>query len=137
MNIIDVSKIIPPNKIRGLKTLSSTKGGMISEHVKNHSAKDGANKMCHPRQRVVFNEKEINKILAETNEPSYNEARRILKKALKLEGLNLKDTATLLNMDSRNKVLTKELFSTAFNIKNKIYGQACFVCPLICFELLL
>jgi len=37
--VVDVSEIIPPNEIRGLKTPSTTEGGMISEHVKNHPTK--------------------------------------------------------------------------------------------------
>ena len=52
----DVSEIIPPNKISGLETPSTTRSGMISEHVKNHPTKGGASKICHPPQKVVFND---------------------------------------------------------------------------------
>src|SRR3989338_676469 len=51
----DVSEIIPPTESGGLETPSTTRSGMISEHVKNHPVKGGASKICHPLRRVVFN----------------------------------------------------------------------------------
>lgn len=38
-------------------------------------------------------------------------------------GLNLEDTATLLNVDSNDEKLMKKLMDTAFSIKEKIYGN--------------
>lgn len=38
-------------------------------------------------------------------------------------GLNLEDTATLLNMDSNNETLMNKLYDTAFAIKERIYGN--------------
>lgn len=70
-----------------------------------------------------INEEKINRVLEENENPSDEKVRRILKKALKLKGLNLEDAASLLNLDSNNKILIKELFDTAFKIKNLIYGN--------------
>ncbi len=71
----------------------------------------------------IINEKEINKSLEENKNPSDEKVRDILKKALKLKGLGLNDVASLLNIDSKNEYLMKELFNTAFKIKNDIYGN--------------
>eukprot|EP00727_Mastigamoeba_balamuthi_P002244 m51a1_g12016 hydrogenase maturase protein G (537) ;mRNA; f:3549-5710 len=40
-----------------------------------------------------------------------------------VQGLNLEETATLLNMDTKDKTLMNELFSTALDIKQQIYGK--------------
>ena len=53
----DVSEIILSNFIRGLEIPSITRGGMISEHVKNHTIRGGTSKICHIPQSVVFNGK--------------------------------------------------------------------------------
>lgn len=68
-----------------------------------------------------IDEEQINNILRKNRNPSESRIKKIIKKALKLKGLNLEDAASLLNMD--NKILMKELFDTAFKIKNAIYGN--------------
>ena len=40
-----------------------------------------------------------------------------------VQGLNTKETATLLNVDSGNAEMMKELFDTALHIKEVIYGN--------------
>jgi len=70
----------------------------------------------------IIDESKINEALEKNKNPSNEKVRHILKKALKLEGLDLEDAACLLNMDS-NEILMKELFAIAFRIKNAIYGN--------------
>ena len=70
----------------------------------------------------IVDEEQINKIL-ENNNPSDEKIRDVLKKALKLNGLSVKEAASLLNIDLGNRVLMKELFNAAFKIKNDIYGN--------------
>ncbi len=71
----------------------------------------------------IIDEERINKVLEDNNAPSNKEIKGILEKALKLKGLELDDAASLLNIDSSDKILMKELFYTAFKIKNAIYGN--------------
>lgn len=71
----------------------------------------------------IINEKQINTVLEKNKNPSKHKIRKILKKALTLEGLNIDNAASLLNIDSKNKTLMKELFAAAFRIKNAIYGN--------------
>ncbi len=71
----------------------------------------------------IIDDGEINKVLEENKDPLGTKIRNILKKALELKGLNLNDAASLLNIDSNNKVLMQELFNIAFKIKNGIYGN--------------
>jgi len=86
----------------------------------------------------IIREKEIFEALEKTKEDAKNPEviKNILKKAkdralLKnivagsefVQGLNIEETATLLNMDSNNKELTSLLFKTAFDIKERIYGN--------------
>jgi len=52
---IDVSEIIPPNEIRGLETPSTTRRGVISEHVKNRPMRGGVQNYMPPSKRAVFN----------------------------------------------------------------------------------
>jgi len=40
-----------------------------------------------------------------------------------LQGLSLKDTATLLNCDFKNPELRQKLYNTAYKIKDRIYGN--------------
>ncbi len=63
---IDVSEIIPlvPETSRQ-SPLSTPESGMISEHVKNHTIKGSTDKICHPPQRMVFNETILKKTLNE------------------------------------------------------------------------
>jgi len=86
----------------------------------------------------IIREKEIFEALENTKEDAKNP--EIIKKILKrakdrallknivagsefVQGLNIEETATLLNMDSKNKELTDLLFKTAFDIKERIYGN--------------
>lgn len=71
----------------------------------------------------IIDEEKINKVLEENRDPSDEKIGNILKEALRLKGLGLEDAACLLNTDSNNKALMRELFDTAFRIKNDIYGN--------------
>src|SRR3989338_697493 len=71
----------------------------------------------------IINEEEINKALEKNKNPSAKRIKDMLKKALKLKGLDINDTASLLNISSKNNKLMKELFNAAFQIKNNIYGN--------------
>jgi transposase InsO family protein len=54
---LDVSEIILHDEIRRLKTPSTTRSGMISEHVKNHPVRWSNYQNMPPSKRVVFNGK--------------------------------------------------------------------------------
>src|SRR3989344_1691590 len=71
----------------------------------------------------IIDEKQINIALEKNKNPSKYKIRKILKKALRLKGLDINDAASLLNVDSNNTIIMKELFNTAFKIKNAIYGN--------------
>jgi len=71
----------------------------------------------------IIDEEKISKSLEENKDPPIEKIREILKKALELKGLNLGDAASLLNIDSGDYELLKDLFDTAFRIKNNIYGN--------------
>ena len=71
----------------------------------------------------IIDEKQINIALEKNKNPSKYKIRKILKKALRLKGLDINDAASLLNVDSNNAIIMKELFNTAFKIKNAIYGN--------------
>ncbi len=71
----------------------------------------------------IIDEEKINKVLEENRDPSDEKIGNILKEALRLKGLCLEDAAYLLSIGSSNKALMKELFNTAFRIKNAIYGN--------------
>lgn len=71
----------------------------------------------------IIDEEKINKVLEENENPSDEKVRKILKKALKLKGLDLGDASSLLNINSNNRVLMRKLFDTAFKVKNEIYGN--------------
>ncbi|MHB9027348.1 MAG: [FeFe] hydrogenase H-cluster radical SAM maturase HydG, partial [Candidatus Latescibacterota bacterium] len=60
-------------------------------------------------------------LIRETENPSPEEVQRILDKALHLKGLNLRESATLLNV--RDSALLEELFRTALRVKEEIYGN--------------
>ncbi|MBW2974809.1 [FeFe] hydrogenase H-cluster radical SAM maturase HydG [Candidatus Woesearchaeota archaeon] len=72
---------------------------------------------------AIIDEEKINRVLEDNKNPSEEKVRSVLKKALELKGLNLDDCACLLNIDSKDKALLDELFSTAFSIKKSIYGK--------------
>ena len=71
----------------------------------------------------IINEVKINEVIEKNKNPSEEKIRNILKKASNLKGLDLEDAASLLNIDSKNEFLMESLFSTAFKIKNAIYGN--------------
>ena len=71
----------------------------------------------------IINEVKINEVIEKNKNPSEEKIRNILKKASNLKGLDLEDAASLLNIDSKNEILMETLFSTAFKIKNAIYGN--------------
>lgn len=71
----------------------------------------------------IIDEERINKALEENKTPSDEKIRKILKKALKLKGLDINDATSLLNINCKNDILMEELFNTAFKIKNAIYGN--------------
>jgi 2-iminoacetate synthase len=70
-----------------------------------------------------IDEERINSVLDRTKNPDMEEVRRILKKALELKGLELEETATLLNITAEDDSMLKELFDTALQIKEEIYGN--------------
>lgn len=71
----------------------------------------------------IIDEVLIKKVLDSNSNPSDKDVRAILRKSLELKGLNLDDAASLLNIEHGNEPLIKELFGTAFKIKNAIYGN--------------
>ena len=72
-------------------------------------------------EQTIINEQEINALLADHSEPEAIEIRRILDKALKLKGLDLSETAALLNISDPDQL--EELFQTAHQVKDEIYGS--------------
>jgi 2-iminoacetate synthase len=69
----------------------------------------------------IIDEEKINRTLEDNKSSSSEKIKSVLKKALELKGLSVDEAASLLNIDSEN--LMKELFDTAFKIKNNIYGN--------------
>lgn len=69
----------------------------------------------------IINETYINDLLRDANLNSIEFQNEVLSKAAEAKGLNLKESAALLNI-SDNELLSK-LFSTAGEIKQKIYGN--------------
>ena len=55
--ITGVSEIIPQVRSSGQSPLSTSEGGMISEHVKNRVIKDETSKTIPPSKRAVLNAK--------------------------------------------------------------------------------
>ena len=70
-----------------------------------------------------IDEGEVCSALEDGESPSEESVRSILRKALKLRGLGLDDAAALLAVDSGSTALMRELASTAFAIKKRIYGN--------------
>lgn len=79
--------------------------------------------MYEPTERDlgIINEDEIHTLIRETENPSADEVRRILDKALQLKGLDLRESAVLLNIE--DDALMEELFRTALRVKEEIYGN--------------
>jgi 2-iminoacetate synthase len=68
-----------------------------------------------------IDEKGIEGLLKESEEQSEDMIKSILKKAMLLKGLDLKDVASLINI--KNRELMDLLFRTALKIKQSIYGN--------------
>jgi len=98
-NFFDMSEIIPQDEIRGLKTPSIKRRGMISEHVKNRLTKEGTNKYMPPSKRAVFNEKLI------FYTPKQHSLINEIKKELKKYKRNLKIHYTVIDdLESKEEV---------------------------------
>ena len=75
-----------------------------------------------PNVEEIINEKKIWRILKETKKDySKKIVGKILKKALKKKGLNLKEVGHLLHTE--NSELIEQMFATSGRIKNEIYGE--------------
>lgn len=76
-----------------------------------------------PSQTVkdIINEEEIRSILTSTENPSHTRIEAILRKALKMKGLTLKETGCLLQIADPD--LLDQLFKVAHTIKMAIYGE--------------
>jgi len=72
-------------------------------------------------KETFIDEEKINSLLEEKKDPSNEDVRKILKKALKLKGLELDEVATLLNV--KDESVLEELYHTALTIKELIYGN--------------
>ncbi len=69
----------------------------------------------------IVNAEKIERILRESLKPYDNAAPKVLEKARLKKGLNLEETAILLNSEGRE--FRKELFNAAAEIKKEIYGE--------------
>lgn len=69
----------------------------------------------------VINEEQIRYILNNAVNPAQEQVLNVLNKALLKKGLNLEETAILINTDS--KELSDKIFECALKIKNEIYGE--------------
>src|SRR3989338_5341601 len=68
-----------------------------------------------------IDEEKIHSLIKQKENPIKSEIKRALNKALQLKGLDLEEVAALVSI--KDKGLLKELFKTAFQIKNEIYGS--------------
>ena len=107
MSYSNMSEIIHSNTSGGLKTSSTTRRGMISEHVKNHSTKEGAKKISHPYKGVVFNTAVIIPTLNE--EKSIGRLINLLKKLYK--------DIKIIVVDDGSKDKTQEIVRKIKNVK--------------------
>lgn len=69
----------------------------------------------------IINEQRISKIIKETSKPKKETVLKILKKASKKNGLNLKEVGYLLSTEDLE--LIEEIFKIAGHIKQDIYGE--------------
>ena len=69
---------------------------------------------------IIF-EDEIQNLIKKTEHPEKERVRNILAKALELKGLDLEESACLLNIQDES--LLEELFHTALRVKQQIYGN--------------
>ena len=70
---------------------------------------------------TFINEQEIENILQKNSSPSPEQIRDVLAKAAKMKGLNLEEVAVLTGIENPEHL--QELFQTANNIKDTIYGK--------------
>lgn len=71
---------------------------------------------------MKVNQKEVQNILNSTKKYSDNYIRSIFEKAKKLNGLNVEEISIILNIPEKSQLM-QELFDTAKEIKDKIYGN--------------
>jgi 2-iminoacetate synthase len=69
----------------------------------------------------IINEKLIHELLDETAKPTLKQVEELLEKVLQMQGLDIKDTAVLLNID--DPAMLEMLFETALKVKEEIYGK--------------
>jgi len=69
----------------------------------------------------IINEQAIFEVLANVTESAAVQVREILQKAQELNGLNFQDVAVLMSVSNQN--LLEEIFETAKQIKESIYGR--------------
>ena len=74
-----------------------------------------------PNIKDVIDEQKIFNILEKTQKPTPRQILKILKKALKKKGLNLKEVGYLLHTEKPE--LIEQMFATSGRIKNEIYGE--------------
>ncbi|MBS4539300.1 [Clostridium sp. D2Q-11] len=71
--------------------------------------------------KMIIDEKRINNILEKSIAPSFEEIDKILEKSKQAKGLSLEETAILLNVEDKEHI--NEIFNTAKEIKENIYGK--------------
>ncbi|MDP2983328.1 MAG: [FeFe] hydrogenase H-cluster radical SAM maturase HydG [Candidatus Latescibacter sp.] len=72
-------------------------------------------------QIPIIREDEIHSLIQKTEKPPQARVKSILAKALELKGLDLEESSCLLNIRDEN--LLEELFQTALQVKEQIYGN--------------
>lgn len=68
-----------------------------------------------------INENRIDQVLQQSAASDITYQQEVMAKALEMKGLTLEETAALLNIE--NPDLTRQLFATALQVKEKIYGN--------------
>jgi len=74
-----------------------------------------------PNTEEIINENKIEQILESTKKPPIEQIKKILEKAQKKKGLNLKEVGFLLNVEDKKTI--DKIFSIAWKIKSEIYGE--------------
>lgn len=72
-------------------------------------------------EKSFINESYIFELLEQTQNPDSKQIDEILQKAIELKGINLTETATLLNVENSDDL--EKIFFTAGKIKDEIYGN--------------
>jgi len=70
---------------------------------------------------TIIDEEEIANILKQAENPSKNEAVKVLEKACRGKGLGLKEAAVLINCEYPD--IIDEIFKVAGEVKRSIYGE--------------